>query len=228
MSEIIVSVDCCTAWTTLGVAIDGMVRGEVNVDARMRQASMLPGLFQSLLDSLAVRVESVSLYSVVTGPGSFTGIKVGISFVTFLAWAGGQMVIPLSSLECTASEGLGLACGTAAVVLQGGGGKIYGALYESEGGNCTLTRLLPERAYIPEEFLEAVSSVMKDGFKDVSWMTDRPEKTARLFPAVERMEQVLPRGSTSVAMALRKKDSAVIPSLIRASFHRDPDTGRAR
>ena len=99
MKEYALSVDCCSTWTTLGLAENGSVRGEINIDSGKNQSAVLPGLFQQLLESFFLKPEDISLFGVVTGPGSFTGIKVGISFVSFLAWAGGKKVVPLSSLE---------------------------------------------------------------------------------------------------------------------------------
>lgn len=229
MKDYIVTVDCCSPWTTIGLARDGIVCGEANVDAGMRQSGILPGLLKSLLDSFDLRPGDVALYGVVTGPGSFTGIKVGVSFVTHLAWACQKMVVPLSSLECTAFERIGKSGGIAATVLSGGGGEIYGGLFESAGTHSPMARLLPDGAYTPKDFLKAVDLATEGRESDVVWLTDRPERTASLFPGTIRgFERVIPTGSAVAASAVLKKESAVIPALIRAEFFRDPDTGRPR
>ena len=49
MKEYTLSVDCCSAWTTLGLAEDETVRGEINIDAGKNQSALLPGLLQHFL-----------------------------------------------------------------------------------------------------------------------------------------------------------------------------------
>ncbi len=225
MKEYALSVDCCSTWTTLGLAENGSVRGEINIDAGKNQSAVLPGLFQQLLESFFLKPEDISLFGVVTGPGSFTGIKVGISFVSFLAWAGGKKVVPLSSLECLAFEKIGKPGGIAASVLWGGGGRIYGGLYTSKGNASLLTPLLQEGTYTPESFLEAFSSTGYS-LRDVLWLTDRPEKTAHLFSLTEDLfERVIPSGASIAELTLMHRERARCPSEIRAAYFRDPDVG---
>ena len=224
MKEYTVSVDCCSAWTTLGLAENGRVRGEINIDAGKTQSAVLPGLLQHFLEAFFLTPNEIDLFGVVTGPGSFTGIKVGIAFVTFLAWAGQKRVVPLSSLECMAFERIKKSGGVAASVLWGGGGRIYGALFKGDGDS-SLTHLIPKGAYTPAAFLE-VFSATGYRYQDVLWLTDCPEKTAPLFPYFEdAFERIIPTGSTSVELTLRHAKSAVPPSEVRADYLRDPDLG---
>ena len=225
MKESIVSVDCCTSWAALGLAEDGVVRGEMNVDAGRRQAEILPAMYGCLLESCSRRPEEVDLYGLIAGPGSFTGIKVGISFVTFLAWAGGKKVVPLSSLECMAFERIGRTGGVAAIVLQGGGGRICGGLFTSKGGLSPLTRLMPDGAYSPADFMDAVSAVAPN-LKEVQWMTDRPEKTGRQFgEGAGFFVGVRPSGAAAAILAHMRRQDAIPPDRVRAEYLRDPDTG---
>jgi tRNA threonylcarbamoyladenosine biosynthesis protein TsaB len=225
MKEYVLSVDCCSEWTTLGLAENGTVRGEVNIDAGKKQSAILPDLLRAFLDAFSLVVEDISMFGVVAGPGSFTGIKVGISFVTFLAWAGKKPVIPLSSLECMAFGKIGRNEGIAAPLLWAGGGKVYGSLFRTGKEGCAPKRLCAAGAYTPDGFLDAISASGCDA-GDILWVTDRPEKTAPLFPSFgDRFEKFIPGGALTAELTLRRRDRALTPAEVRANYLRDPDLG---
>ncbi|MEL6414681.1 MAG: tRNA (adenosine(37)-N6)-threonylcarbamoyltransferase complex dimerization subunit type 1 TsaB [Pseudomonadota bacterium] len=73
-----------------------MVRGQ---DAR------LPDLTKSLLKSAGCKMSDVSRFAVVTGPGSFTGIRVGVAFARGLSLATGAPCIGVTSLEAALPAG---------------------------------------------------------------------------------------------------------------------------
>ena len=82
--------------TLLAEAKDEMVRGQ---DAR------LPGLVDETVRTARVTLSDVDRLAVVTGPGSFTGVRVGISFARGLALALGVPCIGITSLEAALPPG---------------------------------------------------------------------------------------------------------------------------
>lgn len=55
-----------------------------------------------LLETMNVKPSDIDFYSVVVGPGSFTGLRIGVSVIKTLAWINKKKVLPLSSLELLA------------------------------------------------------------------------------------------------------------------------------
>jgi tRNA threonylcarbamoyladenosine biosynthesis protein TsaB len=83
-----------------------------------------------LLEKHALNVREIACFAAAAGPGSFTGVRVGLACVKGLAEAAGRKVVPVSNLEALAQFG---SAELRAVVLDARRGQIYGALYTSAG-----------------------------------------------------------------------------------------------
>jgi tRNA threonylcarbamoyladenosine biosynthesis protein TsaB len=116
-------------------------------------------------------MNDVDLYAVAVGPGSFTGVRVGLT--TAKAWAEvyGRPAVPVSRLEAVASQHTETAPLIGAF-LDASRGQIFGALYSDGGGELLLIE--EERVADPEEFLEFADKVA-DG-RRVSWISSDPER----------------------------------------------------
>ena len=99
MSESLLACDCSNRWSCLGLAVDGEVRGALNLDLGRGQAAQLPLMVEKLLSGEGLKLSDLSVLAVTTGPGYFTGIRIGMAYVAALAYALGIEVVPISSLE---------------------------------------------------------------------------------------------------------------------------------
>jgi len=83
----------------LAVLQDGAVRAERREAMLRGQDARLPQLVQDILSDANVSLDQVDRFVVVTGPGSFTGIRVGVAFARGLALATGKPCIGVTSME---------------------------------------------------------------------------------------------------------------------------------
>jgi tRNA threonylcarbamoyladenosine biosynthesis protein TsaB len=90
-----------------------------------------------LLDRAGTRIDSIDCFASASGPGSFTGVRIGLTAAKGLAEATGKPVVAVSNLKALASFGNGP---LRATVVDARRGEIYGALYDS-----ALEAVLPER-----------------------------------------------------------------------------------
>ena len=74
-----------------------------------------------------------AVLAVAQGPGSFTGIRIGVSMVKGLAWAGDKPCVGVSTLEAMAWHGLA-AGGYVCPVMDARRAQVYNALFEIRGG----------------------------------------------------------------------------------------------
>lgn len=97
----------------------------------------------ALLSGCGVTLEEVDLIAVAAGPGSFTGLRIGVAAAKGLAWPGGKPCAPCSTLESMAwnlaHTGMELC-----PVMDARRHQVYNARFSSDGA--ALTRLTPDRA----------------------------------------------------------------------------------
>jgi len=100
-----------------------------------RQSEILPARVEELLTRNGVTLEGLSGFVVGLGPGSFTGLRIGVSMVKALAWALEKPVAGVSSLAAVALEGPpGQALWAGAEVKKG---ELYLGRYRREGNSVT-------------------------------------------------------------------------------------------
>ncbi|OZB12306.1 MAG: tRNA (adenosine(37)-N6)-threonylcarbamoyltransferase complex dimerization subunit type 1 TsaB, partial [Hyphomonas sp. 34-62-18] len=97
-----------TAFTTMEAAL---VRdGEILADARETlprgQEKALPGFVEALLKEEGAGFGDVGRLAVVTGPGSFTGLRIGVAYVRGLALVTGAPAIGVTSIEAAIPAGM--------------------------------------------------------------------------------------------------------------------------
>jgi tRNA threonylcarbamoyladenosine biosynthesis protein TsaB len=85
---------------------------------------------ERLLDRHNLRVDAMACFAAASGPGSFTGVRVGLACIKGLAEATGGQVVAVSNLEAMARFG---SAAQRATVLDARRGEIYGAVYGAAG-----------------------------------------------------------------------------------------------
>jgi len=122
--------------------------------------TLLP-MVDDLLKNTERKLSEVDCFAVSHGPGSFTGIRIGVSTVKGLAWAGDKKCIGVSTLEAMAWHGL-LFDGIICPVMDARRSQVYNALFESENGR--IVRLCKDRAIALSELAEELGARNKKVF----------------------------------------------------------------
>ncbi|MBQ9044854.1 MAG: tRNA (adenosine(37)-N6)-threonylcarbamoyltransferase complex dimerization subunit type 1 TsaB [Oscillospiraceae bacterium] len=141
---------------------DTLLAQSFSCSALTHSRTLLP-MAEQALDTAGVRLEEVDCLAVAHGPGSFTGIRIGVSAVKGLAWAAEKPAVGVSTLEAMAYNGL--AAGEGALVcccMDARRSQIYHALFEIRGGKPE--RLMPDRAIAIEALLPELKKYEKPLF----------------------------------------------------------------
>lgn len=108
---------------------DDRVIEEVVMSSPDGLAHVLFGEIEALLARHGVTIHQMDLFAAASGPGSFTGVRVGLAAVKGLAEATGRKVLAVSNLQALASFGTRP---LRATVIDARRGEIFGAVYDSQ------------------------------------------------------------------------------------------------
>lgn len=111
-------INTCGAEGVVGLAEAGSVVAEVWLPGRGASEGLVPAI-RSLLQQFGAKIGELSGVGVVTGPGSFTGVRVGLSVAKGLCEAGGVGMVAMSRLALVAQGGDEVA------LLDAGRGEFY-------------------------------------------------------------------------------------------------------
>ncbi len=130
---LILALDTTTRSGSCALARDGQVILEEGSDASTRPAARLPGDLITLIEHAGVTLAEVGLFAVATGPGSFTGLRIGIATMQGLAFAAGKPLVGVSGFDALAVVGGSPSADPpyqVATWVDAWRGEVYGALYE--------------------------------------------------------------------------------------------------
>ena len=190
---LVLAVDTSGIMGSLAVVRDGDMLGVVSTSSDEAYSSRMFRQLEFLLAELKVGLPAFDLYAVTAGPGSFTGLRVGLAAVKGWAEVYGRPIAAVSALEAVAVQALAKE-GMVAAILDGRRGKVFGALYAAESSG--LRELVPACVLDATEFLGVVERHVGTGLLTIA--TTRPElfdgvlvKSSLAGAAVVRVSPVL-------------------------------------
>lgn len=95
----ILAIDCCLKLTGAALMSDGEILGHVQGDYGRRQSSELPRICEGIMKSAGMSWNELDYVALTNGPGYFTGIRVGASYASGIAYASGAKIITVSTLD---------------------------------------------------------------------------------------------------------------------------------
>jgi tRNA threonylcarbamoyladenosine biosynthesis protein TsaB len=109
-----------------------------------------------ILQTNGMNIKDMDGFALAAGPGSFTGIRIGLSTVKSFAFASGKQVAAVSTLPALAWKLRHPQNHLICPLLDAKKGEIYAALFESRGGK--LKEIVPQGAYSPDRFFSLLPS----------------------------------------------------------------------
>ena len=99
----ILLVDTSTAVLSVGLSVDGTVVEERICTEARQQASLTAPLVKEVLDAQGISVKDCDAVCVGSGPGSYTGLRVGVSTAKGLAFGAGKPLLAVGTLDILAA-----------------------------------------------------------------------------------------------------------------------------
>ena len=103
-----------------------------NIDNGLTQSELLLPMAENMLHSLKLTFSDIDLVCAATGPGSFTGVRIGTALVKGIAFGRNIPCVSVSTLEELA-ENITPLCGILVPVMDAKRGQVYTAIFKSDG-----------------------------------------------------------------------------------------------
>ena len=175
---------------------------------------------QEMLSQCDLSARDVDAVAVANGPGSFTGVRIGVAAAKGFAWGREIPIYGVSTLEAMA-RGLGIYEGYICCAMDARRNQVYNALFYVNQGQ--LTRHTPDRAIALEDLKNELKNLEKPIFlvgdgSILCYNTLRNEIPSLILPPEERMHQRAV-GVGLAALAQEKPDdpAALAPEYLRIS-----------
>ncbi len=211
---IVLALDTTSEFGSLALRSNGETVAELTIHSPEGFAHLIFPAIDQLLDQAKVRLEKwvrleeIDLFAAAAGPGSFTGVRIGLSAVKGLAEAMGKPAAGISNLQVLSSFGnLPLR----AVVLDARRGEVYAAIY-----NAALQPIAPEAAW---KFPDWLNSLHEAAYQFIS-----PSPLPLAGTRFEEMPFVQsPRHLAPALAACAERDGGQDPAALDANYVRRSD-----
>lgn len=185
---------------------DGELISQYSQCTALTHSRTLLPMAEDMLKNAELSVRDVDMIAVAHGPGSFTGIRIGVSTVKGLAWAADKPCVGVSTLEAMAWHGLS-AGGYICPVMDARRSQVYNAIFRIENGRPV--RVTEDRPIALSELAEEVRALNAPVFL----VGDGTELTRKYFESagiacVAAPENLRWQSAWGVAMAASDKEPA--------------------
>lgn len=217
----ILAFDSTAKAASAAVCEDEKLLALYNVDNGLTQSELLLPMIENLLASLKLQYSDIDIFATSTGPGSFTGVRIGVALLKGIAFGREAACVSVSTLEALAENAKGLS-GLIVPVMDARRNEFYNAIFRFDGRE--LKRLTPDRAISADELARELIALGEeihltgDGYDvAVKLLTERGV-TLSETPVLLRNENAY----SIATLALKKykngeitSDSEIMPTYLR-------------
>ncbi len=141
----ILAIDSSAGPASCSVTENGRVLACSSMNRKMTHSQTLMPMLDDMLRNAALSLSEIDLLAVSAGPGSFTGVRIGVSAVKGMAFAENKPCVPVSTLAAIARNADGCPFeGIVCSVMDARCGQVYTACFRLSAGR--LTRLTSDEA----------------------------------------------------------------------------------
>ena len=203
------------------IAEDGKILGETFLNCGLTHSVTIMPSVEWLLGVCSLSISDIDRIAITEGPGSFTGLRIGMSAVKGLAWSENIPCVAVSTL-LAAAAGIRHIDGKICAVMDARAGQVYNANFEAAGGK--LTRLSEDRAL---KISELISEFPDD---ETVWVCgDGAEVLMQSAPANFKIAPEHIRYQRAAAVALLAEDiEPISAAFLSPEYIRLPQAERER
>ncbi|MDL2310434.1 tRNA (adenosine(37)-N6)-threonylcarbamoyltransferase complex dimerization subunit type 1 TsaB [Peptostreptococcaceae bacterium OttesenSCG-928-C18] len=154
----ILSIDTSTMISSCSVMDEGIIVGDYNVNQKLTHSETLVPMIKDLLGKLNIKLEEIDLYVVGKGPGSFTGLRIGMTVAKTFAQINKKPIMGISTLEALAEQIVSEK--HIVPLLDARGGRVYYGIYKKENKN--IVNIEKDNLIYFEELVDKLNELDED------------------------------------------------------------------
>ncbi len=158
----ILAIESSARAASVAVTDNGALMGQYFQSSGLTHSRTLLKMAEDLLANLELRLSDIDAVAVARGPGSFTGVRIGVAAAKGICWGGEKPVVGVSTLEAMAWQGEGAGDYVICPAMDARRGQIYNARFVFDGGE--LHRLTEDRAIALDELVSEAKKEKKPYF----------------------------------------------------------------
>jgi len=217
----ILGIDTSTMISGIGVVDNGHTLADFRYDVKLTHSEVLLSHIDKLLKDLNLELGDLDGFSISMGPGSFTGLRIGLATIKGLSFASGRPVVGVPTLDALAFLSMG--CKYPLVpILDAKKKQVYAAVYDVKNN-----KIKRKSSYFVLDLLELIEKIPKEvaftgpGIKAFG---QELKKTMGKKAHFLRGEKTLPSGAAVAYLGwerLKKNEkehlSSLVPIYVRKS-----------
>lgn len=219
----ILAAECSATPVSCALAVDGKIIEHSFANLKITHSQTLLPMISDMLKKANLKPADIDCFAVSAGPGSFTGVRIGISAIKGLATPKNAKCVGVSTLHAMAYNYIDTDCVVCAV-MDARCNQVYNALFEINGG--VVTRLIDDRALMCDQLIAELTDKYKD--KEVIIVGDGTylfENTANdnIILATENRRY---QNAAGVILASGNCENATTPDKLLPTYLRLPQAER--
>ncbi len=217
----ILAVDTSAVCASVAVTENGKILSECSINSGLTHSRTLMPMIDSALQNAEIDLSEIDLFACSAGPGSFTGVRIGVAAIKGLCDGLNKKCVPVSTLEALAYNLTGMKC-TAVSVMDARCNQVYCGIFRVDSD--TVERLTEDMALQIESLGEMLVK-----YENVVFVGDGARLChEKLGYSIAGKGNIYQRGS-SVAFAAEKdftEDKAIDGAALLPSYLRLPQAER--
>ena len=222
----ILAIDTSGPVASCAVMMNGKIVHSIFMNHGLTHSESVMPAVDAAVEASGLRLDDVDAFAAVVGPGSYTGVRIGVCAAKGFAHAAGKPCAPVHALEALAMN-FPYYSGTVCPILDARRGQVYCAAFDVRSGRPA--RVLADDACLLEDYLERLP---KDG--DLLFVGDGlgvyGEKARQILGSRVRLAPANLAGlrAESVCLLAGEEQTWVAPHLLRPLYLRLPQAERER
>ena len=148
----ILAIDCSATAASVAIIEDNKILSSSYTNVGLTHSQTLVPMINSTLTNAGIELKAIDKYAINAGPGSFTGVRIGVAALKGLTALSKDNIIPLSTLESIGYNYAGVQDCTVCAVMDARCKQVYTASFDIKGE--AVTRLTEDSAIMIDDLKE--------------------------------------------------------------------------